>query len=114
MIPETIRSGGRAISSQMASLTLSAGLPSTIQPRVEPSSSSTCLTTSGVSSVIECADAALLQGRGDHRHLAQPLQLLAQGPQAGGEHAVVVGQKDSHGVGGPLKAAGEGFGSHDR
>src|SRR5271166_1420199 len=50
-----IRSGGRAISSQMASLTLSAGDPSTIQPRVEPSSSSTCLTTKGVSSVIVCA-----------------------------------------------------------
>ena len=38
----------------MASLTLSAGLPSTIQPSVEPSSSSTCLTTRGFSSVIEC------------------------------------------------------------
>ena len=47
LIPETIRSGGRCISSQIASLTLSAGLPSTIQPRVEPSSSSTCLTTRG-------------------------------------------------------------------
>src|SRR5271157_396853 len=54
-MPEMIRSGGRAISSQMASLTLSAGDPSTIQPRVEPSSSSTCLTTKGVSSVIVCA-----------------------------------------------------------
>ena len=32
LIPEMIRSGGRAISSQMASLTLSAGEPSTIQP----------------------------------------------------------------------------------
>ena len=30
LIPETIRSGGRGISSQMASLTLSAGLPSTM------------------------------------------------------------------------------------
>jgi hypothetical protein len=54
LIPETIRSGGRGISSQTASFTLSAGLPSTIQPRFEPSSASTCLITSGLSSVIEC------------------------------------------------------------
>ena len=55
LIPETIRSGGRGISSQIPSLTLSAGLPSTFQPRVVPLTSSTCLTTRGESSVIECA-----------------------------------------------------------
>ena len=55
LIPETIRSGGRDMSSQIPSFTLSAGLPSTFQPRVVPSTSSTRLTTSGESSVIECA-----------------------------------------------------------
>src|SRR6516225_458143 len=44
------------------------------------------------------ADGALLAGRGDHSDIAEALQLTAEGLQAGGIDAVVIGKQDSHAV----------------
>ena len=53
--PLTITSGVSGSNSKSASLTQSAGRPSTAQPtNVWPSSSNTSLTSSGLSSVTEC------------------------------------------------------------
>ena len=96
LIPETIRSGGRGISSQIPSLTLSAGLPSTFQPSVGAVDVLHLLDDQGLEQRDRVPHAALLHRRGHHGHVPQPQQLLAQGPQAGGEDAVIVRQEDLH------------------
>ena len=80
-MPLMMTSGGSGSSSSRASLTQSAGRPSTAQPMNDllPSNSSkTSLTRSGVSSVTECPDGALLRGRGDDRDAAEGEEFLAK------------------------------------
>ena len=94
--PLTRTSGGSGNNSTSASLTQSAGRPSTAQPRNCCVVVVNFLDQQRGQQGNRMADGALFRGRGDDRYLAEFLQLGSQRPQSGSINSVVVGQQDPH------------------
>ena len=95
-MPLTTTSGRRGQNSKMPSFTLSAGLPSTAQPRGRSPASNTCLATSGCKNVIEWPTPLCSVAGATTTTSPSSPQLRLQSREAGSVNAVVVGEEDQH------------------